>query len=150
MGKSFGKYRVMQVVLKEKLIGSGSKNYRQVERICNEQYAEGYKLHTFAQSTAHSSGLGGGDRTVCNMVFERISDTNIPVSSENEYNEDEYDENNDLIDNEDESEDDIEDNGEYEDSESSIGMSKERKICPNCGNSIPYNAAMCDNCGALL
>ena len=29
-------------------------------------------LHTFAQSTANSSGLGGGDRTVCNLVFERM------------------------------------------------------------------------------
>ena len=34
--------------------------------------AEGYRLHTFAQSTSGSTGLGGGDRTVCNLVFERM------------------------------------------------------------------------------
>ncbi|GHU41490.1 DUF4177 domain-containing protein [Clostridia bacterium] len=68
-----GKYRVLQVVLREKFIGKGSKNYGEIEEICNGQFADGYKLHTFAQSTAHSSGIGGGDRTVCNLVFERIN-----------------------------------------------------------------------------
>jgi hypothetical protein len=67
-----GKYRVLQVVLREKFIGKGSKNYGEIEDICNEQFANGYRLHTFAQSTAHSAGFGGGDRTVCNLVFERI------------------------------------------------------------------------------
>ena len=67
-----GKYRVMQVVLREKFVGKGSKNFREIEDICNEQYREGYRLHTFAQSTANSTGFGGGDRTVCNLVFERI------------------------------------------------------------------------------
>lgn len=68
-----GKYRVLQVVLREKFIGKGSKNYDEIEKICNDQFANGYKLHTFAQSTAQSSGFGGGDRTVCNLVFERIN-----------------------------------------------------------------------------
>lgn len=67
-----GKYRVMQVVLREKFVGKGSKNFSEIEDICNQQFAEGYRLHTFAQSTANSSGFGGGDRTVCNLVFERI------------------------------------------------------------------------------
>ena len=67
-----GGYRVMQVVLREKFVGKGSKNFREIEDLCNEQYAEGYRLHTFAQSTAGSSGFGGGDRTVCNLVFERM------------------------------------------------------------------------------
>ena len=48
-----------------------SKNFREIEDLCNEQYAEGYRLHTFAQSTAQSTGFGGGDRTVCNLVFEK-------------------------------------------------------------------------------
>jgi hypothetical protein len=69
-----GKYRVLQVVLREKFIGKGSKNFAEIEDLCNEQYAQGYRLHTFAQSTANSSGFGGGDRTVCNLVFERIYD----------------------------------------------------------------------------
>lgn len=68
-----GKYRVMQVVLREKFIGKGSKNFNEIEEICNKQFAEGYRLHTFAQSTAGSTGFGGGDRTVCNLVFERMS-----------------------------------------------------------------------------
>lgn len=69
-----GKYRVLQVVLREKFIGKGSKNFSEIEDICNQQYAQGYRLHTFAQSTAQSTGFGGGDRTVCNLIFERIKD----------------------------------------------------------------------------
>ena len=67
-----GKYKVMQVVLREKFVGKGSKNFKEIEDLCNEQWALGYRLHTFAQSTAGSTGLGGGDITVCNLVFERI------------------------------------------------------------------------------
>ena len=67
-----GKYKVMQIVLREKFVGKGSKNFKEIEDLCNEQWALGYRLHTFAQSTAGSTGLGGGDRTVCNLVFERI------------------------------------------------------------------------------
>lgn len=67
-----GKYRVMQVVLQEKFVGKGSKNFTEIEQLCNQQYQQGYRLHTFAQSTANSTGFGGGDRTVCNLVFERI------------------------------------------------------------------------------
>lgn len=67
-----GKYRVMQIVLREKFVGKGSKNFSEIEQLCNEQFEEGYRLHTFAQSTANSQGFGGGDRTVCNLVFERI------------------------------------------------------------------------------
>lgn len=67
-----GKYRVMQIVLREKFVGKGSKNFSEIEEVCNKQYDEGYRLHTFAQSTANSTGFGGGDRTVCNLVFERM------------------------------------------------------------------------------
>jgi hypothetical protein len=67
-----GQYRVLQIVLREKFIGKGSKNFSEIEDVCNEQYANGYRLHTFAQSTATSTGFGGGDRTVCNLVFEKM------------------------------------------------------------------------------
>lgn len=67
-----GQYRVMQIVLREKFVGKGSKNFKEIEDLCNEQYAEGYRLHTFAQSTAGSTGAFGGDRTVCNLVFEKM------------------------------------------------------------------------------
>ena len=66
-----GQYRVMQIVLREKFVGKGSKNFVEIEELCNQQWAEGYRLHTFAQSTATSTGFGGGDRTVCNLVFEK-------------------------------------------------------------------------------
>lgn len=72
INKAKGKYRVMQVVLREKFVGKGSKNFSEIEELCNAQYEEGYRLHTFAQSTANSTGFGGGDRTVCNLVFERM------------------------------------------------------------------------------
>ncbi len=65
------RYRVMQVVLREKFVGKGSKNFTEIEELCNEQWAQGYRLHTFAQSTANSTGFGGGDRTICNLVFEK-------------------------------------------------------------------------------
>ena len=67
-----GQYRVLQIVLREKFIGKGSKNFSEIEDVCNEQYASGYRLHTFAQSTMQSTGFGGGDRTVCNLVFEKM------------------------------------------------------------------------------
>ena len=67
-----GQYRVMQIVLREKFVGKGSKNFVEIEELCNQQWAEGYRLHTFAQSTATSTGFGGGDRTVCNLVFEKL------------------------------------------------------------------------------
>ena len=68
-----GQYRVMQIILREKFVGKGSKNFTEIEELCNQQYADGYRLHTFAQSTAVSTGFGGGDRTVCNLVFEKMN-----------------------------------------------------------------------------
>lgn len=67
-----GQYRVMQIVLREKFVGKGSKNFKEIEDLCNQQFAEGYRLHTFAQATAGSTGFGGGDRIVCNLVFEKM------------------------------------------------------------------------------
>lgn len=34
-----GQYRVMQVVLREKFVGKGSKNFAEIEELCNQQYA---------------------------------------------------------------------------------------------------------------
>lgn len=73
VNKNKGKYRVLQVVLREKFVGKGSKNFDEVEEVCNEQYEQGYRLHTFDSSTANSTGFGGGDRIVCTLVFERIN-----------------------------------------------------------------------------
>jgi len=65
-------YVVLQVTLKEKLIGTGSGNLTALEQAINAQAAKGYRLHTITTSSAHSTGLGGGDRIQATMVFEKI------------------------------------------------------------------------------
>lgn len=66
------KYVVLQVTLKEKLIGTASKNLNELEDVINAQAAKGYRLHTFSTTSAHSTGLGGGDRIQATMVFEKL------------------------------------------------------------------------------
>lgn len=65
-------YFVLQVSLKEKLVGTGSKNLNELERVINEQAAKGYRLHTISTSNGGSKGLMGGDRIQATMVFESI------------------------------------------------------------------------------
>ena len=67
------KYVVLQVVLKEKFIGSGSGNLPQLEKVINEQAAKGYRLHTISTVSSGSKGiLSGGDRIQATMVFEQL------------------------------------------------------------------------------
>lgn len=66
------KYVVLQVTLKEKLIGTSSKNLSELEDVINKQADEGYRLHTISTTSGGSKGLGGGDRIQATMVFERI------------------------------------------------------------------------------
>lgn len=66
-------YVVLQVVLKEKLIGTGSGNLTQLESAINQQAAKGYKLHTISTTSSGSKGLLSGDRIQATMVFEKIS-----------------------------------------------------------------------------
>ena len=65
-------YVVLQVTLKEKFFGTGSKNLTELEKVINEQAAKGYRLHTISTASAQSSGFGGGDRIQATMVFEKI------------------------------------------------------------------------------
>lgn len=65
-------YVVLQVVLKEKFIGTGSKNLTELEKLINEQAAKGYKLHTISTAASGSNGVFGGDRIQATMVFEKI------------------------------------------------------------------------------
>ena len=67
------KYVVLQVVLKEKMWGSGSGNLTELESVLNQQAALGYRLHTITTASSGSKGLAGGDRIQATMVFERIS-----------------------------------------------------------------------------
>ncbi|WP_241986147.1 MULTISPECIES: DUF4177 domain-containing protein [unclassified Cryobacterium] len=65
-------YVVLQVVLKERLFGSGSGNLTELEQSINAQAALGYRLHTITTSASGSKGLGGGDRIQATLVFERL------------------------------------------------------------------------------
>jgi hypothetical protein len=65
-------YVVLQVTLKEKLLGTSSKNLQELENVINTQAAKGYRLHTITTTSANSTGFGGGDRIQVTMVFERI------------------------------------------------------------------------------
>jgi hypothetical protein len=66
-------YVVLQVILKEKLWGTGSGNLTELERAMNAQAAFGYRLHTVTTAASGSKGLGGGDRIQATMVFEKLS-----------------------------------------------------------------------------
>ena len=66
-------YVVLQVILKEKLWGTGSGNLPELENAINAQAARGYRLHTISTSASGSKGLGGGDRIQATMVFERLA-----------------------------------------------------------------------------
>ena len=70
--RSMQKYVVLQVTLKEKLIGTSSKNLSELEDVINKQADKGYRLHTINTTSGGSKGLGGGDRIQATMVFERI------------------------------------------------------------------------------
>ena len=65
-------YVVIQVTLKEKLIGTGSGNLTELEKVINKQASKGYRLHTITTSNGGSKGLAGGDRIQATMVFEKI------------------------------------------------------------------------------
>ena len=65
-------YVVMQVTLKEKLWGTGSRNLTDLEAVINAQVAKGYRLHTMSTSNGGSKGMGGGDRIQATLVFERL------------------------------------------------------------------------------
>ena len=65
-------YVVLQVTLKEKLIGTASKNLKELEDVINAQATKGYRLHTITTASANSTGFGGGDRIQATMVFEKL------------------------------------------------------------------------------
>ena len=65
-------YVVLQVVLKEKFIGTGSGNLTELENVIHEQAAKGYRLHPISTTSSGSKGLMGGDRIQATMVFEKL------------------------------------------------------------------------------
>ena len=66
-------YVVLQVTLKEKLLGTGSGNLSELEDLINKPCAKGYRLHTITTASAHSSGFMGGDRIQATLVFESLT-----------------------------------------------------------------------------
>jgi len=68
------KYVVLQVILKEKLWGTGSGNLTSLEKAINDQAAKGYRLHTITTASSGSKGLiAGGDRLQATLVFESLT-----------------------------------------------------------------------------
>lgn len=65
-------YVVMQVVLKEKFLGTGSGNLTELEEVINAQAARGYRLHTITTAASGSKGMLGGDRIQATLVFEKL------------------------------------------------------------------------------
>lgn len=65
-------YVVLQVSLKEKLLGTKSKNLSELENVINKQCAKGFRLHTITTSNGGSKGFGSGDRIQATLVFESI------------------------------------------------------------------------------
>jgi hypothetical protein len=64
-------YVVLQVVLKEKFIGTGSGNLSELEKVINQQASKGYRLHTISTASSGSKGFLVGDRIQTTLVFEK-------------------------------------------------------------------------------
>ncbi len=73
-GNDRDKYVVLQVVLTEKFLGTGSgtASLTNLQAEINKQAAKGYRLHTISTTTSGSKGFLGGDKIQATMVFERI------------------------------------------------------------------------------
>ena len=68
------RYVVLQVVLTEKFLGTGSgiASLTNLQKAINDQAAKGYRLHTISTTSTGSKGFLGGDKIQATMVFERI------------------------------------------------------------------------------
>lgn len=71
-GCNIMEYVVLQVVLKEKFIGTGSGNLTELEKVINTQASKGYKLHTITTASSGSKGFMGGDRIQATLIFEKL------------------------------------------------------------------------------
>ena len=73
-GSEGDRYVVLQVVLTEKFLGTGSGigSLTNLQAAINEQAAKGYRLHTISTTSSGSKGFLGDDKIQATMVFERI------------------------------------------------------------------------------
>ena len=67
-------YLVLQVVLTEKFLGTGSgvASLTNLQATINEQAAKGYRLHTITTTSSGSKGFLGGDKIQATMIFEKL------------------------------------------------------------------------------
>ena len=72
LNRSGDKYIITQVILKEQMLGVGSKNLGQLQSVINKQCELGYVLHTCSITKLGSEGIGGGDRLQATCIFEKI------------------------------------------------------------------------------
>ncbi len=73
-GKAGDMYVVIQVVLTEKLLGTGSgtSSLTNLQATINKQVAKGYRLHTISTTSSGSKGFLGGDKIQATMIFEKV------------------------------------------------------------------------------
>ena len=73
-GKAGDMYIVLQVVLTEKFIGTGSgaSSLTNLQATINNQVAKGYRLHTISTTSSGSKGFLSGDKIQATMVFEKV------------------------------------------------------------------------------
>jgi hypothetical protein len=73
-GQNGDMYVVIQVVLTEKFLGSGSgvSSLTNLQRTINDQAAKGYRLHTISTTSSGTKGFMGGDKIQATMVFEKV------------------------------------------------------------------------------
>ena len=73
-GNNGDKYVVLQVVLTEKLLGTGSgtASLTNLQSEINKQAAKGYRLHTISTTYTGSKDFLGGDKIKATMEIERI------------------------------------------------------------------------------
>ena len=74
MGNAGDMYLVVQVVLTEKFIGTGSgvSSLTNLQATLNQYASMGYSLHTISTTSSGSKGFLGGDKIQATMVFERV------------------------------------------------------------------------------
>ena len=73
-GKQGDMYIVVQVVLTEKFLGTGSgtTSLTNLQATINKQVAHGYRLHTISTTSSGSKGFLGGDKLQATMIFEKV------------------------------------------------------------------------------
>ena len=73
-GRAGDMYVVIQVVLTEKFLGTGSgiESLTNLQAEINKQVANGYRLHTISTTASGSKGFLGGDKIQATMVFEKV------------------------------------------------------------------------------